>query len=190
MKFFNQDIIKSYLVISSLYITLYELLQNAFVNRLKGFICSECYFDENGELKFIENDEYKRLKNRKHPELENNKNEFYSCSKWCLENKIISEVEFGLIQEIRRHRNRIAHDLPRFLLDEKLNLDMSLFENCKQLLIKFEKHWVLEFEIPINSEFDGQDINENDISTGIISIVEYLVIIARNEIVKIQNLNN
>jgi hypothetical protein len=180
MKILKPELIKCCLNISGLYLTGFELLQNSLINRLKEFLC-EVKGIENGEITFKTTPAWKAIIEQQHPELGNKRNEFYSCSKWYLDEKIISKTEFDLLQKIRKHRNTIAHKLPEFLIDDNKVPDLKLFENLKELLEKVEWYW-LEIEISFHPEFDNQPIDKNTTCPTVVSLMNYLIEIAQTEL--------
>ena len=40
----------------------------------------------------------------------------------------------------------------------------------------------MEYEIPINSNFDNEVIDEKDVTSGVIFLMEHLVLVAKDEI--------
>jgi len=186
MKISNPNLLKSQLTVSSLYITGYEFLKNSIIEKLKGLICSNSKLSNEGKLIFIENSDYKKIKNKKHTALEGNSNEFYSCCEWYMDRGIISTFEFDELQKIRKFRNDIAHRLPELLIDDSKTFEIELFNSLLKFISKIEKYWVLEFEIPINPDYDNKEINEDEVSTGVIILMEYLVNIAKEEIENIK----
>ena len=185
MKILKPELIKSCLNVSGLYLTGFELLQNSLIYKLKSFLC-EVTGIENGEITFKTTPAWKAIIDQQHEELGNNKNEYYSCCKWYLDSEIISKAEFDLLQQIRRHRNTIAHKLPEFLIDDNKVPDLKLFENLKELLEKVEWYW-LEVEISLHAEFDNQPIDKNTTTSTILSLMNYLVEIAQTELETIKN---
>jgi len=49
-------------------------------------------------------------------------------------------------------------------------------------LNKIERWWILEFEIPVNPDFDGKKINEGDVQSGMTIFLDYLMLVANAEI--------
>ena len=47
-----------------------------------------------------------------------------------------------------------------------------------RLLRKIEKWWIVEFEIPINSDFDGKEIDEDGIVPGPVMMLQLMFDVA------------
>jgi hypothetical protein len=110
-KLLNPDAVKSNLILSSLYLTAYELLKDAIIENIRGFFPFE-YKDGKAVL----DEQYKDQVVRVHKDLMN-----ASCL-WLQRNGVITEGEVEEIKNIRKHRNQIAHELPKLLGDADLNL--------------------------------------------------------------------
>jgi len=173
-----------------MFLTGHELLKYIVIENLKGFLCKESKLTADGNLTYLESEEYLYIKNEKHKELENKKNEYYSCFKWYLINKIITENEFEDFQKITLHRNKITHNLPQLLIDESFDFEIDLFDKLEQLINKISKYWILEFHIPSNSDFDNLAINPNDIIPPVSSLMGYLNEITKEEFIKIKKMKS
>ncbi len=188
-KLFNEDILKANLAVSSLIITSYELLQNTVINKIRDLLCVDFEFKD-GEAKLIENEEYCKLKNQRHDELNGNKNLYVSSCKWLFDEQCISQADYLDLQEVRLYRNKLAHELPLFIVDDSYSIDISIFEKLQLLIIKIEKWWVINFEIPINPEYDKLQISDEDVSSGIIILMQHLASMVNAEISKLRDLKN
>jgi len=178
-KFFNPKEIKKNLIDASLFLSFYEILNNEVVERIFS-VYSNNYRDG----KWIASEEYKKeIIGRKIYGTKNkDTNIFLSSCQWLVDNSVISQNEYDQIVKIKEHRNRIAHDLTKFLFDSECIIDKELFNQMKVLTIKIEKWWILEFEIPINPEFDGQDIDTENIISVQQFILDYILNIATTDI--------
>ena len=155
LKIFNPEITKNNLIISSLFLTSYELLKNSIIDRIKTFLCTEFKFIEH-KIIYKESEEYRLVKNK-------DKNLLEASLLWLIEMEIITKEEKGLIHKIREQRNRIAHNLPELLTDNSKNIDINLFLETKRLIDKIEKWWIIEVDMSINPYFDN--INNDELDT-------------------------
>ena len=142
-KFLNPERVKSNLVLSSLYLSAYELLKSAIVGNIENFFTFG--FDADGKpIVDKQYDEEIRKVNRDSLRA--------SCF-WVEKNGAVSHDEVEQIFQLRNHRNQIAHELPRLLIDSELNLNVDYFVRVRRLLEKVEVWWILNFEMPVNSDF-------------------------------------
>ncbi len=74
----------------------------------------------------------------------------------------------------------MVHEIPRMLMDG-LQPDIGdRFNDMISLLDKIEKWWIINVEIPINTDFDGKhdEINESEIFPGPILILKIMIDVA------------
>ncbi|MBU0490964.1 MAG: hypothetical protein KKA73_09705 [Chloroflexi bacterium] len=167
-KFLNPDVIKSNLILSSLYLAAYELLKDAIVDNIRDFFSFEY---KNGRA--IPDEQYKDEVVRVHKDL------LYASCSWLQRNGVITENEVEEIETIRKHRNQVAHELPKLLGDADLNLNVGYFLRIRELLEKIEVWWIKNVEIPVNTDFDGVDVNEEDIRPGRVIALDYVISASR-----------
>lgn len=170
-KIVNQALLKRNMLIASLFVTSFEMLKNTIQEKIKSFLCPNSTYNAQGEFEYEISNEYRSdvldknipgINRKRTPEY----HLFYSSCLWLRENSVLTKTDFLSLQQIRKHRNLIAHEPVRLLIDENLNVNMELLRKAQGLLNKIEKWWVVNFEIQVNSFFDGQKIDESDIKTG------------------------
>lgn len=176
-KLLNPLNVKNNLIKSSLYLSAFELLKFSVENRLRDFLCSREEMNEDFEFKTSQ--EYRDvIENRKISELGGNKNIYYSSCLWLKEMNAITHEEVLELQEIRKHRNKIAHQLPLLIVDSSHNIDSKLFDSMKKLLKKIEQWWIVEFEMEVNPQFyniDPKDINYDEIQSGNMILLDLII---------------
>ena len=163
-KFLEPEIVKNNLTLSALYLAAYELLKDAIVVNIREFFSFE-YTDG----KAIPSEQYKNEVTRVHRDI------LYASCLWLQQNGVITENEVAEIQNIRKHRNQVAHELPKLLSDPNLNLNLGYFLRIRDLLEKIEMWWAMNVHIPTNPEFDGVDMNEKDILPGRVIFIDYVI---------------
>ena len=177
----DETAVKKLLIRASLFLTAFELLKSAVEDRVKYFLSMREDFDKEGNIKASK--DYKdQIIKRKFSFNTGNAQEFIACSHWLSENNAISKDDIEKLQKIRKFRNEIAHNLPKFLISTSLNIDVDKFDEIRNLLIKIEVWWVLEFEVTLKEEYDNVVVNPNDVKTGRIIILEHLLNVLKNEV--------
>ena len=140
------------------------------------------------KYEYLDCQDYKdKIVNRRIPELNNNKNIYYSSCLWLKENGVITENDVVELQKIRLHRNKIAHELPKLLIDSEHEVNLDLFEAIKKLLTKIEQWWIIEFEMLINQDFDDFNYNTldlNKVESGLMVLLDYMIDVVREELKK------
>ena len=188
-KITNPTLIKRNLLVASLFVTSFEMLKTSIQGRIKDFLCLNATLNEQGELEFDESEDYKtQVSEREIVHINRRKYRdyhlFYSSSLWLKENNVIIQDDFDEIEKIRKHRNLIAHEPLKLLVDDNINVNIALLKKSQELLKKIEKWWIIEYEIPANPDFDEQEIDESLVQSGSSIFLDYLMEIANDEINK------
>jgi hypothetical protein len=125
-KFLNPERVKSNLILSSLYLSAYELLKSAMIDNIKDFFTFG--FDADG--KPIVDQEYSEQVRKVDGDL------LRASCLWLEKNGGISVDEVEQVVQLRNHRNQIAHESPQLLIDSGLNLNIDYFVHVRRLLEK------------------------------------------------------
>jgi len=174
-KFFDSKEIKRNLIDSSLFLAFYEILKNTIVDRIADFFNNEF---KNG--KFVNSTKYnEQIIWRK---IKGKQNIFSSSCLWLVENNVITFDDHNQINEIRLERDRIAHNLPKFLLGSEYIIRKDLFNLMKDLTLKIDKWWIVEVDLTINQELIGQNIDTDKIVSGNDLILSYIFNIANTDL--------
>ena len=183
----NQLFVKRNLLVASLFVTSFEMLKTSIQDRIKAFLCFDSKFNDEGELEYEISDDYKeQVLEKVISKIDRQKfrdyHLFYSSCLWLKENKIIDETDINELEKIRKHRNLIAHNPLKLLIDNDTNINVELLKKSQELLTKIEKWWIVEYEIPINPDFDEEEIDVNEVGSGTTIFLDYLMEIAKEEI--------
>jgi hypothetical protein len=153
--FLNPQLLRTNLLAASLYITAFETLKGRIIDRLREFFLE---WDSNGILK--PRDEYRT------EVLNRNKSTLYASLSWHLDMGVITFEDLELFERIKSYRNQLTHELPNFLAQGVTSEYESNFRGMVTLLNKIETWWIVFFDIPINSDFDGLEIDKDSIMPG------------------------
>lgn len=170
--FLNPAILKPSLIIYSIFITVFEILKQQVVERIKYF-----YVDGFIGDKVIINENYNK------EVLSRHKKTLYASLDWHLEKGIISKEDIELFHELRKQRNKLAHEMTTVIFEGNNDSIIVNLERMINLLKKIELWWIVNVEIPtdpnINTDIDDMDIEH--IIPGSIMIIQLLLEIALNE---------
>lgn len=161
------DAIKRNLIEASLFLSAFEMLKVAIVDGVKSFYLIG--FDKNG---FTYADKYK--------------NQVLALSPHALEASCLHLVSLGaigdadvlLVQTIRQHRNKIAHELPSFLLEPHLAVNLELLERAADLLDRIGNFFG-SISVDTDPAFDHQDVDYSGIRSLSSIFLRYLIEAAR-----------
>ena len=166
-RFLNPESLRSNLILASLYIATFEILKNSIIERIKTFFWIG--LDESGD---IFDPKYQI------EVVEKNRSLLYASLEWLRKTDVITDDDISLFNRAKAHRNVIAHEITR-MLSEGLPSDFpERFNEMLYLLNKIEIWWVLNFEIPINSDLDNEEINEEDIIPGSVASIYMMLKVA------------
>jgi hypothetical protein len=170
-KLLHPQTLRSNLLLASLYLSAYEILRGALIDRIQSFFTLG-FEDEGGKPVVDEQyDEVKQL----HEDV------FLGSCFWLQQNGAISGDDVDEIVAIRRHRNQIAHELPSFLGDVSREISLERLRNILHILKKIEIWWVRNVDLVANPDFDNVEVADEDIYPGRVLILNEIVCIALYE---------
>ena len=157
--FLNPEVFKDRLINISMYITIYEMLKDSIINRLKDFYAMTLI-----GAKDLEGEEEYRTK-----VLSRHKNHLYASISWLIENGVINEEDKENIEALKSYRNYLAHEMSNIVFNGEIKDLMQNFLCTYQLIHKIENWWIINFEMAINPDFADanlEDIDVNNIESG------------------------
>jgi hypothetical protein len=167
MRFLDPEVLRPSLMLASIYIATYEILKDSIISRIKDFYVTG--FDQSGEI--IGTDYLSDV-------LSKNRSELYASLEWLKESKAITDVDIAVFNKVKQCRNDIAHEISR-MLSEGLPKDFSdRFNDMVSLISKVERWWIINVEIPLNSEFADKEIIEDEIIPGRIAGLRMMIDVA------------
>lgn len=166
------------MLVASLFLSAHEIILEVVISRIKAFLCFEAEIKD-GKLHFKHSEEYvSSILKRELPAHVKGPKKYkiwYASILWLLENDVIDEDELIELERIRLQRNNIAHDLMSILIDDSVGINTKLLVEAKRLIHKIELWWLLNVEIPSNPDYDNREINVNDVESGNMILINYLV---------------
>jgi hypothetical protein len=172
-KLLNPATLKQNLILSSLFLSAYETLRAAIIDQLQGFFVNG--FDSNG-LTICETYKSKVLSRDKSP--------LKASILWFREMDAIDDADIAAVDQIREHRNEIAHDLPKYIANEGEELDLSLLAEIARLVAKIDQWWFREIEASTNPDLIDEANGEIDygaVMSGRMIFLKILVDVATGD---------
>lgn len=120
---------KRNLMIAAIYLTAYELIMSAIIEQLKNF-----YIDRIQHDTTIMEQRYQT----EVLSLDKNKNKILASCLWLEQMGAITKEDIEEIAKIREHRNKVAHQLPAFLVDDAVNINTAYIYKMHELLTKID----------------------------------------------------
>jgi hypothetical protein len=156
LKVLDPEFLKNNLLNVSMFVLVYEMFKDSVIKNPKTFFCLGI-----GSRKDIVSDDYNEEVKKLHP-----KDIFHASCLWFQKLEALDETDIKTIEVIRKHRNDIVHELPKYIGTAENNININLFHKLCELMSKIDKWWILNYEVPINSDFDNQEITEDDVQSG------------------------
>ena len=183
----NPAIVKRNLVVASLFVTTYEMLKASIVEKPKGFLVRTLDSGFDGNPPIYDDDEYRKaISERIIPEITQKKGEFhdfYASCLWFQEMEAITDDDVKDIQAIRQHRNDIAHEPVKLLVDDAVDVNIDLLKKAQVILNKIDKWWILEIDMPTNGEYPADHgFTEKDVDSGMTLLLNYFMDVASEEV--------
>ncbi|NVZ83510.1 hypothetical protein HX836_17000 [Pseudomonas yamanorum] len=166
-RFLDPEIVKPSLFLATMFITAFERLKNSITDRLRNFYTNS--WGENGPI--ISPDYQNRV-------LYRNKSALYASFDWLQESGAIDNEDLERYEKLKRTRNLLAHQLFEVVTGQIESNHEAHFEELLELLRKIEVWWVINLDISINPDFDGQEIDEASIVPGSILSLQMLIEVA------------
>jgi hypothetical protein len=159
----NPEVLQQNLIVAGLYLVAYELLRGVVVDHLRGFF-SGAGIDGAPDGRHA--DRVLAL----YP-----KDVFQASCLWFRNQGAITDEDLAEIQAIRDHRNALSHELPSFIADADRQLEASRLERIRFLIARINLWWVREIEIPVNPDFDGRHIADEEIGLPIVAFLDLVL---------------
>lgn len=169
------EIARSKLIGASIFITAFEVLKQSILGRPRTFFAEG--FDKDGAV--VGNDYQAAV-------LSRSKSPTYASLDWLKHLGAISDADIRTFERIKNTRNSLAHELHRVVLEGIDFKHVECFEELVSLLRKIEVWWVVNFEVPANPDFDGQEIDEEGIVPGPVLMLQMMleVVSGNDELLK------
>ncbi|MDM4014890.1 hypothetical protein [Roseiconus lacunae] len=153
-KFLDPGTLRSNLIACSLFIVAWETFCRTSIDNLHGF------------YNFGVDPELGESENYRSRVLDRHKSRLMASLLWFQEMGAIDQDDLNLVKRIKDHRNEIAHELPKYLCQAGHEIDVELFGKLTDLISKIGRWWVMEIEVPTNSDFDGVEIDPEEVQSG------------------------
>ena len=173
-KFLDPDKLKSNLILASIYLIAFETLKSsAIINHVKGlYLFSLPPKDE-------EKEKY-REKVLKH----SSKGEFNACCLWLLREGAIDNDDLSKIESIRKHRNEVAHELPKFVSTIEFDINLKRIKDIYLITRKIDTWWLRNIDPPLDenlNEIPLEDVPDSEITSGNSIFLELVLSVIDNE---------
>lgn len=166
-KLFSPELTKSILMAAAIYLLTYELLKSSIIGEIKNFFGVGVGYENQTMQQKYESEV-----------LSLDKSVFVAPCKWLHKMEAITQEDIQTILSLRELRNKIAHQLPDYLIDANANITVDELRKIYNILVKIDSWWIREVELPANPDFahfDHEEIETLVVHSGPMIVVSHLI---------------
>jgi hypothetical protein len=156
------------LIRAGCFLSAYELIKSEIVDRVHDFFW--CGMQDGVAL----HDEarYDRHVRALHP-----KSKYLASCAWLVKQEALTSQQVVTLGDIYKHRQEIAHELPKLLVDPDFEVKTDLLLAAVECVRRLGVFWG-SIEADTSPDFDGIEVDYEGIKSGSFLLMEYLVAIA------------
>lgn len=100
-------------------------------------------------------------------------NKYLASCAWLVKMDALTDEQVATLAEIRTHRNEVAHELPKLLVDPDFEVRTELLAEAVEIVRRLGVFWG-SIEADTNPDFDDREIDYEGIKSGSYLLMEYL----------------
>lgn len=97
--------------------------------------------------------------------VDRDKSLYKACVAWLVESDALPPEDGSVLEKIREHRNEVAHELPKILIDPDFEVNASLLIDATIVLRRLDVFWG-RFTVDADPQWDGVEVTDKDIWGG------------------------
>ena len=172
------DSLKDSINVISLFIMVYELLEDSIVSKPKDFY-TIIEYDKKAQQEYQEK-VLSLYDKDAYPEVPGNRRDLISSLIWFKNWGAINDEDIQLFANSKRLRNKLTHEMLLSIADgaEKV---VEQFAQMYALFCKIEKWWISEYEIPIDPDIPNlSEEDKNNVLSGNMIVLDVIMDILAN----------
>lgn len=172
------DVLKNSIAVISLFIMVYELLEDSIISKPKDYY-TIIEYDKKAQQEYKEKVLSLYDKDAYH-ELPSNRRDLISSLIWFKNFGAIDDVDIQIFAKSKCLRNKLTHEMLPSIADgaEKI---VEQFAQMYDLFCKIEKWWIVEYEIPIDPDIpELSNDDKNNVLSGNMIVLEVIMDILAN----------
>lgn len=166
----DEETLKGNLIIPAFFIALYENFISLTIDRIKGFLCHDIHFTDDGKIEYYPSPRYKAEIIKRKNDAGKTIGVLFASMLWFVDNNAITQNDYDLFLRIREQRNKFTHELTDYLLHGCNETEIEMFFDLFYLYKKIDKWWINEIEIPCAGDDIPQDYDP-DGSQSVVSVL-------------------
>lgn len=153
------------LIRAGCFLSAYELIKSEVVDKVHSFFWNGF---EDGTHQYDEV-EYQRDVLSRDP-----KSKYRASCAWLVHMHALTADQVATLEEIHAHRQEIAHELPKLLVDPDFEVRADLLLAAVECVRALGVFWG-SIEVQSDPYWDDKEVDYNDIKSGPFLLMEYLV---------------
>ncbi len=166
----HQTAARSTLLRAAALLTGWELIRSEVVDKVQDFFTFG--FNESGPV--VDRQQYHKRVVSRGPHL------FDASVEWLVEVKALTTDQAGRLKDLRDYRNSVAHELATFLIDPDRDVDLAKLDAMRDVVASLGRFWG-QVEVDTNPDFDGKDIDPQDIMSGSLLLFDFVLSVLPDE---------
>lgn len=150
-------------------LTAWEFIRSDIVQGVKDFFCYGV--DESGHYLYddsYDSDVSSKVAKGGSPTI------FDVSAEWLVGMEALTESDVELLQAIREHRNDVAHELAKYLVDPKYAVNVDLLLQARDVIQRLGQFWG-QITVDTDPSFDGREVAPEDIRSGQSLLFDYVL---------------
>lgn len=153
------------LVRAGCFLSAYELIKSEIIDKVHSFFW--CGFKDGKDL--YDEARYQRDVLSRDP-----KSRYRASSAWLVEMEALTSEQVDQLEAIHRHRQEIAHELPKLLIDPDFDVKTDLLVAALGCLRSLGIFWG-SISVDTDPDYDGVEVDYGEIKSGSFLLMEYLL---------------
>ena len=160
--------VASTLVRAGCFLSAYELIKSEVVDKVHEFFWRG--FEDGSHL--YDEDTYRDKVLSRNP-----KSKYRASCDWLVEMQALTAEQAVTLEEVHKHRNEIAHELPKLLIDPEFDVKNDLLAAAVECVRALGVFWG-SIEVETSEEWYDKEVDYQGIKSGSYLLMEYLMSIA------------
>jgi hypothetical protein len=167
----NPDVLRPSLIAVALFVLAYESFRERAIQHVRMLYW--CGIDGSGH-KYKEDDYRADI-------LSRSRSPFHASLDWYREMGALDAIDLASVETLRKSRNRLVHQLMEIVGTNDLASELTGFAELARIYRKVEVWRVVNIELAGDPEWEGKEINEEEIMPGPILMMQMLTDVALGE---------
>lgn len=160
----DKNFLQDNMTFVSLYIAVFENMTDYVVSNLKSFLCDLSIKD--GKEVYKETTKYREEIKNRIVDDKGNKDITKASFLWLVDNGAITQEDYDCFLDIKKVRNRYAHELTSVIYQGVCETEIKLFFDMFSLYQKIGKWCFINIEAVILGEELPEDLDSAEVHTG------------------------